>query len=186
MAFYNISVLPIFCKISLRKNVNCLNHFLLRNNNAFRCKSLVIVETSKVCSMWQKCQKRYSFCGFPVYNTIRLRSTITTDHPNISKACLTTEKPTPKFFFEILYHFSLVQTCVSCLIVRKMNPSPTPAQIIAQLENANDAHLNDIVNHAAESLESFGEGEGSYSLILDPIFDDGGSSSVRDMCNFTA
>lgn len=47
-------------------------------------------------------------------------------------------------------------------------------QTIAQLQNVNEAHLTDIINHAAGICESSGKDEGSNSSSLDTFFDNGG------------
>lgn len=67
-----------------------------------------------------------------------------------------------------------------------MNPSLTPTEIIAQLNEANQAHVSEIVSRANDIHESSDEEEGSNSPIFDSFYKDGGSNAIKGMCNFTA
>lgn len=67
-----------------------------------------------------------------------------------------------------------------------MNPSLVLAQIIAQLQHNNKAHVTDTINNSSDIHESCDEDEELSSPTFDTYFDDDGLSSIKTMCRFMA
>lgn len=79
-----------------------------------------------------------------------------------------------------------MKSSILCLIPKKVNLSRLSAQIMAQLENVNEDHVPDIVNHGADVHESSDENKESNRPTLDTLYDDAGLSSIKAICNYTA
>lgn len=66
-----------------------------------------------------------------------------------------------------------------------MNPSISDAQMVGQLDKVSQAHMSEIVSYANDNLKRSDKEMGSNSHIFDTFYDDGGSTPIKSMCNFT-
>lgn len=67
-----------------------------------------------------------------------------------------------------------------------MSQGLTPAQILAQIDEAKEAHVSEDVSHVKNTTVSFYVEYESNSPIFDSFYKDGGSNEIRFLCNFTA
>lgn len=58
-------------------------------------------------------------------------------------------------------------------------------QILRQLSQANQQNVSEIVNHAVDIDQSLNGEPSSRLFHFDKFYEDGGSTPIKSMCNFT-